>query len=307
MNRRHFLAGGTALATQPNFYRAFGRLPTIGSPRKSPQNLLTQNFPEALLAHRLLPINAWHPYPRGSERAGWEFAPEDIRTLLVQRGVAAQSAGWKILTVTGFLDYKRTGNRSRYEKQEFGRRAQLKDLVIGECMEGKGSFLDNIVDGIWLTCEESFWGVPAHLPDGQSGAGLPDVTDPTVELFGAETGSLLAWTDYLLGEQLDRVSPRITPRIRLEAQRHLLKPARERIDFWWMGLNGTPTDLNNWNPWINSNLLLTNLLLEDDQKLRLQAIVKITKTLDAYLNQYSPDGGCSEGPGYWAVSARFLL
>ncbi len=197
MNRRHFLAGGIALATQPKFYRAFGGLPTIGSPQRSPQNLLTQSFPEALLAHRLLPINAWHPYPRASERAPWEAVPADIGAILLQRGIAAQSAGWKILTATGFLDYKRTGNRSRYEKQEFGRRAQLKDLVIAECVEGKGRFLDSIADGIWLTCEESFWGAPAHLPV----PGLPDVTHPTVELFGAETGALLAWTSYLLADQ----------------------------------------------------------------------------------------------------------
>ncbi len=221
MNRRHFLAGGIALAAQPNFYRSFGALPTIDSAQKSPQNLLTRTFPESFLANRLLPVNAWHPYPHSSERAAWEAVPEDIRTLLLQRAVAAQSAGWKILPATGFLDYKRTGNRDRYEHQEFGRRSQLASLVIAECLEGKGRFLDSITDGIWLICEESFWGVPAHLPV----PGLPDVTHPTVELFGAETGALLAWTNYLLADQLETISPQITDRIRLEAKERLLRPA----------------------------------------------------------------------------------
>ena len=167
-----------------------------------------------------MPVNAWHPYPHSSERAAWEAVPEDIRTLLLQRAVAAQSAGWKILPATGFLDYKRTGNRDRYEHQEFGRRSQLASLVIAECLEGKGRFLDSITDGIWLICEESFWGVPAHLPV----PGLPDVTHPTVELFGAETGALLAWTNYLLADQLETISPQITDRIRLEAKERLLRP-----------------------------------------------------------------------------------
>jgi hypothetical protein len=307
MNRRNFLAGGLLFAgSAPPWLRAFADLPAPPQnhpPSKAPQNLLTQTFPESFLASHLSSVRSWNPYPRYDARSAWQSVPSDVATLLIDRANRAMSQPWEVLTATEFLDFKRTGNRSRYESREFGRRAKLSDLVVGECLEGKRRFLDSIVDGVWLTCEESFWGAPAHLPGGQSGAGLPDVTNPTVELFGAETGSLLAWTDYLLGEQLDQVSPRITQRIRLEAQRHLLQPARDRVDFWWMGLDGTPTDLNNWNPWINSNLLVTNLLLEDDEKLRLQSTVKITKSLDAYLNQYSPDAGCGEGPGYWAVSA----
>lgn len=298
MNRRHFLAGSMAMAAFPDLYQALDNVSTTASDQKSPQNLLATTFPESLLANRLLPVNAWHPYPHGRERAAWEAIPAEIRTFLLQRGVAAQSAGWKVLTATGFLDYKRTGNRDRYEHQEFGRRSQLASLVIAECLEGKGRFLDSITDGIWLICEESFWGVPAHLPV----PGLPDVTHPIVELFGAETGALLAWTSYLLADQLETISPRITARIRLEAKQRLLQPARERDDFWWMGLGPQTVHLNNWNPWINSNLLVTNFLLEDDPQIRLQETVRITKSLDAFLNQYSPDGGCEEGPGYWAVS-----
>ena len=123
-----------------------------------------------------------------------------------------------------------------------------------------------------------------------------------MELFGAETGALLAWTSYLLADQLEKYRRRSFPHPARSKQR-LLKPARERNDFWWMGLDGRDIHLNNWNPWINSNLLVTNLLLEDDPRIRLQETVRITKSLDAFLNQYSPDGGCEEGPGYWAVSA----
>lgn len=299
MNRRHFLASSTALAILPHYFRAFASFSTGNDGEKSPQNLLTRTFPTSFLANHLASVNDWHPYPKAGERSRWEAVPQDVREILLQRGVAAQSAGWKVLTATGFLDYKRTGNRERYERQEFGRRSQLQDLVVAECIEGKGRFLDSITDGIWLTCEESFWGVPAHL----TVAGLPDIAHPVVELFGAETGALLAWTSYLLGNQLQTISPQIPARIRLEAKQRLLCPARERNDFWWMGLGDQKVHLNNWNPWINSNLLITNLLLEDDPRIRLQETVKITKSLDAYLSQYSPDGGCDEGPGYWSVSA----
>ena len=79
--------------------------------------------------------------------------------------------------------------------------------MVAEVFENKGRFLDDIANGIWAICEESYWGVPAHLGMQRKGTGLPDVTEPTVDLFSAETGSLLAWTVYLLGDRLDKVSP----------------------------------------------------------------------------------------------------
>ena len=110
----------------------------------------------------------------------------------------------------------RDGNRGRYEKLLFSRRGKLADLVLGELLEGEGRFTDAIADGLWLICEESYWGVPAHVGAQKRGSGLPDVTEPTVDLFAAETGALLAWTDYLMGDRLDAVHPLVRERVRLE-------------------------------------------------------------------------------------------
>jgi len=148
-----------------------------------------------------------------------------------------------------FLDYVRDGNRRRYEKLLFSRRGKLVLLVLGELLEGHGRFTDAIADGLWLICEESYWGVPAHVGAQKRGAGLPDVTEPTVDLFAAETGALLAWTNYLRGDRLDAVHPLVHERLRLEVDRRILTPNLDRDDFWWMGF--TPREVN--NPWINSN------------------------------------------------------
>lgn len=305
MNRRHFLAGSMALAGQQRIFRS---MEPFAIPRQdsrqagSPQNLLSTTYPLSFLESALIPLGEWHPYPRWSERGPWETVPADIRTVIVERAQAEQIAGWKALLATTFLDFTRNGNRTRYETDSFGRRSHLEHVVLAECLEGQGRFLDDIANGVWLICEETFWGIPADLDMQRAGSGLPDVTEPIIELFCAVTGQVLAWTKYLLGDQLDKISAMISRRIQIEVERRILQPARDRDDFWWMGLSKTDGLINNWNPWINSNLLVTNLLLEDDPKLRAHEVAKITRSLDVYLNKYWPDAAEEEGPQYFNFS-----
>jgi rhamnogalacturonyl hydrolase YesR len=203
---------------------------------------------------------------------------------------------WPAPRATEFLEYVRSGNRSGYEALSFGRRQRLATLVLAECFEGKGRFRDDIVNGIWTICEETYWGVPAHVAMQRRGSGLPDVTEPTVDLFAAETGSLLAWTYYLLKDSLDVVSPLVSERIRYEVDRRINAANFARDDFWWMGLSRS---VNNWNPWICSNWLASVLILEQDQERRARSVWKIMECLDRFLADYADDGGCDEGPGYW--------
>ncbi|UCE08433.1 MAG: heparinase II/III family protein, partial [bacterium] len=192
------------------------------------------------------------------------------------------------------------------QKPRRARREALCSLVLAECAEGKGRFIDDIVNGIWLICEESYWGVPAHLSLQAQGFGLPDVSEPTVDLFASETGSLLAWTSYLLGSELDKVSPLLQPRIQLELEKRIITPCLERDDFWWMGFR--PGILvNNWNPWVNSNWLTVVLLMEKNERKRITAVEKILRSLDVFIDSYPPDGGCDEGPGYWNRAGASLF
>jgi Heparinase II/III-like protein len=312
MNRRHFLAGSLAVAGQQKLLHSLGNLALDAQSKtmlQAPHDLLSATYTESFLKSHLAAPGAWHPYPTGSERAAWEAVPDDIRKSVVTRAEADQKTGWKALLATTFLDYKRNGNRSRYEGENFGRRAMLQRLVLAECLEGKRRFVDDVVNGVWLICEETYWGAPAHLGMQKVGVGLPDVSEPIIELFSAQTAQLLAWTYYLLGPQLDQVSPLVTKRIRIEAERRMLKPARERNDFGWMGLDGKKheTRINNWNPWINSNLIVTNLILEDDAELRLDETARIARSLDAYWNEYWPDAAEEEGPGYYSESVLALF
>jgi len=266
---------------------------------------LRELYPQEKIAKVLIPQTQWRPWPTWSDRQAWESLPESVRKDLIVNGEQCLGYKWPQLAATLFLEFAREGNRSRYEQVHFDRRYALTNLLIAECVEGKGRFLDDIANGVWALCEESFWGVPAHMGAQKAGSGLPDPGEPIVDLFAAETGESLAWTYYLLGEQLDKVSPMIRKRIRSEMERRILTPCLTRDDFGWMGFAGGR--VNNWNPWCNASWLTCTLLVEPDADRRVASVAKIVRSLDYFLDAYADDGGCDEGPGYWSRAGASLF
>jgi hypothetical protein len=270
------------------------------------QRRFSSHLPNEKLASLLIPRSQWKPFPTAAERDPWQQLPAAERAAMIAEGESHLKQQWPELPATLFLEYAREGNRSRYEGVRNRRRDALRDLAIAECLEGKGRFLDDLVNGIWVTCEESFWGVPAHIGVQKAGKGLPDVAEPIVDLFAAETSALLAWIHYLLAPQLATVSPLVNPRIALEIESRILQPLREREDFGWVGFQSTGR-VNNWNPWINSNWLASALLMESDEARRTATVGKIVRSLDRFLDAYHEDGGCDEGPGYWGRAGASLF
>lgn len=268
------------------------------------KQFLSGSFDSEKLKRVILPPAAWHPYPKYAEREGWSRISETVRNGYIAQAEKHLHGVWQLPKATDFLEYTRNGNRSGYEAISFERREQLATIILGECMEGKGRFLDDILNGIWTICEETYWGVPAHVGLQKRGPGLPDVSEPTVDLFAAETGMLIAWTYYLVGDELARISPLVTERMRSEVQRRIISVNLGRDDFWWMGFSRT---VNNWNPWICSNWLTAVLVFENDPDRRAASVHKIMRCLDNFLDPYPRDGGCDEGPSYWGRAGGSLF
>ena len=308
------LAGAAALFGGVHLPFAMGALPKEAgnaglpgiNPLEKPRNLFSSTFTPEVLSKSLISASNWHPYPKASERDAWQEVHKEVADKAVARAEKVNGTAWEALPATVFLEYKRTGNRSHFERYFFTRRTRLMDLVLGECVEGKDRFLDEIVNGVWVECEETFWGLPAHLSlqRAHPSSGLPDIEEPIVDLFAADTGAVMSWIHYLLGDQLNQFNPMITQRIQFEVKRRILEPAFERDDFLWMfkEYKNEKHNLNNWTPWIDSNWLTANLLLEPDANRRKAVILKICRSVDQYLEDYSPDACCQEGPGYWNVS-----
>lgn len=273
----------------------------------TPRSLLTRAMDGTTLRPLLVVPADFHPQPTIADRTAWDGLPATIRQALVAAGEKRLGEPWEILRASAQLGYVRTGNRADFEAPHAARRGRLSELVLAECAENRGRFLDAIADGIWLICEETYWGGAAHLFMQRRGSGLPDVTEPTVDLGVGETAALLAWTHYLLGEPLDSVHPMVRERLRVEIGRRVLTPCLERDDFWWMGWHRDNRPVNNWNPWCCSNWLACVLLLETDLERRTRGVHKIMRVLDIFIDHQPADGGCDEGPNYWARAAGSLF
>lgn len=261
------------------------------------------------LAKILIPRIGWHPFPKAAERAAWDTIPEQARHRFINLAEEYLDRDIPNLPAALYLEYKRIGNRSNYQGIWLERRKMLHCLALAECMEGKGRFLDAIGNMIWAICEESSWTWPAHIGVQKAGVGLPDTSEPIVALFSAETANSLAWTVYLLKEELDTVSVQICKRAQKEIDRRILTPYLKRDDFGWMAFvpRSDGRRPNNWNPWINSNVLAATLLIETDDTRRRDLVHKVLRCLDNFLVPYPSDGSCDEGPSYWGHAGASLF
>lgn len=202
---------------------------------------------------------------------------------------------WSVIPVTEFSRFKKDGNRVDYEGLCFERRRQLAALVMAEIQERKGRFMPDIINGLEVLLEEPWWGIPAHY-----GKPVPIHEDQTVDLFNAETASLVAWTGKELRKELDSFSPELYKKIDREINHRILKSALG-TKYWWK------TASMNWNPWICSNWLTCVMLYEHDATRRQQAVTEIEGCMKAFIDAYPEDGGCDEGTGYWDRAAASLF
>ncbi|MDR2811014.1 MAG: heparinase II/III-family protein [Tannerellaceae bacterium] len=289
-----------------NLIFAFTLFLWIGNLSAQDQNLLSSKYSVQELQNRLIPQNDWKPFPRLDDRAGWAKADKAYMQAYIKAAEGYLDYDWPTLPATLSLLIVRTGNRSEYEAITFKRRTVLFTLMMAEIAENKGRFIDPIINGVWAICEESWWGVPAHLPKSKDISGLMDVYNPFVELFSAETGALLAWTDYFFGEKFDAVSPQIRKRIYNEVNYRLMEPLEKNHQGWMSTYSNNGRPPSNWNPWITSNWITFVLLLEKDNVRRTSMTAKALGVLDEFLNPYPDDGGCDEGPSYWGAAAASL-
>lgn len=252
------------------------------------------------------PFHSFTPAPRITERDAWEALDKRLVQKLVEQGEGFLGYHIPTLYATDFMEFTRTGNRVHYETKLFARRTALNTLVLAECAENQGRFLDDIINLVTAICEESAWQLPAHNAYERDVPQLlmPDVTRPVIDLFAAETGSVLAVAEYLLKERLDDVSPAICAMIADNLERRIFTPYLKE-HFWWMGDGQSP--MNNWTIWCTQNILLAAFTHGLDDGRRQMVFQKACRSIDFFLAEYGEDGCCDEGAQYYRHAGLCLF
>ena len=252
------------------------------------------------------PVSLFSPCPPASLRAPWEGLSQDLKDRLVEEGEKYLHFQYPTILATDFMEFCRTGNRVNYEDKLFKRRIVLDTLVLAECIEYKGRFLDDIINGIWSICEEKAWQLPSHnayLRD-EARHPLPDITRPVLDLFAAETGSILAMAEYVLRDALQAVSPAISVAVNSNLETRVFKPFLNQ-HFWWMGDGAS--HVNNWTSWCTQNVLLAAFTRERLEPWHEDIFKKACKSLDYFLDEYGEDGCCDEGAQYYRHAGLTLF
>jgi hypothetical protein len=228
-----------------------------------------------------------------------------IKSDILAEADKALTYDWPSFKTSQFLEYKTTGNLSNFGESFSKRRKMLTILMIGELIDQKGKYVPQIANGLWLILEESTWVVPEHVGLQKAGAGLPDPEENIIDLTAGETAALVSWTRFFFSNQLREISPMLNKRIDYELNRRIITPYLQRNNFHWMGFGNQR--VNNWNIWINTNILQTALLSTDDETTRNSIIEKTMRSADTFFNHYPEDGGCDEGAIYWGVAGGKLI
>jgi hypothetical protein len=269
------------------------------------RNLLENSITLQQLSQNLAKGTAWVKYPAYNNRSAWESLPQGVRADIIRKGEAALTNNWGVVKASDYIEFTRSGNRDIMQQPQSARVSALEALTLAELVEGKGRFMEALMNGVWALCEQTTWVLSAHLTLQKKGAGLPDPDDTVIDLTSGEIGALMSWIHYFFAAELDKISPFVAEKIRRNVRERVLIPYYTRTDFWWMGFGGGM--VNNWNVWVNFNAMQCILLMETDVQKRADNIYKAMRSIDKFINYYHDDGGCDEGPSYWSHAGGKLF
>lgn len=269
------------------------------------RNLLQNSVTKEQLKEALVMNGAWVPYPAYSDREGWNsLLNDEDRQTLINAGEKMLDYKWQVIRATDYLEYERSGERNIMQNPYEANRKAINVLMMAELAEGKGRFIDQLINGVFFSCEMTSWVLSAHLPRQSTKRSMPDWREQIIDLGSGNYGSMLAWVYYFFHDTFDKADPVISLRLRHELQERILDPFMENDREWWMAFYWKPGEIiNNWNPWCNSNVLQCYLLLEENRDKLTDAVWRTMQSVDKFINFVKSDGACEEGTSYWGHAA----
>lgn len=231
---------------------------------------------------------------RNQALASLKEIPQSVKTELVHHADTQMKSGhYDVLTAHDFSEFFRNGNRMHYQAKLHQRRERISILLIGHLLDRETNhtsmkYVDEIINGVWMLLEESTWCYPAHLSLQGTHDHLPNPDHVAVDLNAGEVAKFLGWVKLLMHEEFDKVSKVVNKRIDFELKNRIFE-AYLKINFGWEGFGGHHS-VNNWNIWVNGNILKSAIFTIDDHALFTRVLNKTLHSADYFLDGYGEDG-----------------
>ena len=97
-----------------------------------------------------------------SNRGLWDSLPAPLVDDIVKKARDISFTKDDYIPLSLFRDFKKTGNRMRYEDVYFAKRRKLSCLVIAQCARPDEDFMPVIEEGFWAILSEPAWVIPPH-------------------------------------------------------------------------------------------------------------------------------------------------
>jgi len=146
--------------------------------------------------------------------------------------------------------------------------------------------LDYLQDLLWAYCDAHTWVAAAH--EGRA-----------IDLGSAGLGATLAEILHVLG---DRLEQEVAERVAAEIDRRIF----QRF-FDYTHPDGWRTARNNWNHVCNGEIVRAALYMIEDTAALACLVHTAVQNMTYALDGFTDDGGCREGPSYWAYGFGHFL
>ena len=276
------------------------------------RDFLQNSIKNINLQEVIISDKSWVKYPAYNNRKGWKKLFSEDYGKIIQEGEKYLNYQWNLIKATDFLEYERSGSRVIMEEPLFENKKALYHLTLAELAEGKGRFIDQLINGVFFHCEMSTWVLSAHVHSlSKRHRPLPDIKNQEIDLNSSDTGAMLSWIYFFFKDEFDKVDTIIAKRLKDEIKYRILDLyVKEGKNWWWTGEhldeNNKYSVVNNWTPWVNFNILQCFLLLEDDKNRLLDVVERTMKSVDKFINSNASDGACNEGPTYWRIAGGMM-
>ena len=200
------------------------------------------------------------------------------------REQAKQMLGESIqsLNFSKFKLFHETGNRLDYENEYMIHRSRLNLMAAMALSDESEEWLEAVEDILWAICDEVTWAFPAYIAKDAD----VDAMLTRLDLFAAETAIALSEICYLLK---DRLHPIVFERVQYELKRRVITPHMKTV----------MTYRSNWSAVCACGLCSAIVHSGTREEFEEAKEALVCSAYD-FLDSYTEDGCCLEGPTYWS-------